>query len=180
MNSKQIRKMVTTAIIIALAVVFQSLRYVMGGSNPVSTYVISTLVNLCLIVAVGIVGLWSGVSVALLTPLIALLQGHTQIPMVWWVMAGNTVLVLCYALLAGKGSGHAWMRWSVAGLLAAVLKYTVIFMGQATVLSSVKGLAFQAAMGTAAGMQVQQLITAVIAMILAKLVISALPDSVKI
>ena len=51
MSSQNIRKLVATALLIALAIVFQQLRFVLGGSNIVSTYIISSLVNLCLIVA---------------------------------------------------------------------------------------------------------------------------------
>ena len=64
MSSQNIRKMVTTALIIALTIVFQLLRPVLGGSNIISTYIIGSLVNLCLIVAAVAVGLWSGVAVA--------------------------------------------------------------------------------------------------------------------
>lgn len=180
MSSQNLRKMVTTAILIALAIAFQNLRLVLGGSNPVSTYIISTLVNICLIVATCLVGLLSGLSVAAITPLIALWQGHAALPMVPWIIAGNAVLVLCYGLLIHRDALKVeWLRWGIVGIVAAMLKYAVIAVGQATVLSSTKGLAFQAALGTAAGLQVQQLITALIAMIVARLVIMALPNRIK-
>ena len=51
MSSQNIRKMVTTAILIALTIVFQFMRPILGGSNIVSTYIIGSLVNLALIVA---------------------------------------------------------------------------------------------------------------------------------
>lgn len=180
MNATRIRKMVTTAILIALAIAFQNLRLVLGGNaNPISPYIIGTLVNLCLIVAACVVGVWSGLSVAVITPLIALLQAYAQAPMVPWIIAGNAVLVIVYALLAGDPkSKRLWVRWALAGSLAAALKYAVIAIGQTTVLSSAKGLAFGVALGTAAAAQIQQLITGLIAMVIARLVIAALPNSV--
>ncbi len=180
MSSRNIRKMVTTAVVIALAIVFQNLRLVLGGSNPVSTYIISTLVNLCLIVATCIVGLWSGLAVAVITPLIALWQGHAALPMVPWIMGGNAVLVLCYGLFLHRDALKVqWLRWAVVGTVAAVLKYAVITLGQSMMLSSTKGLAFQAALGTSAAAQIQQLITALIAMVLARPVLQMLPENRK-
>ena len=150
MSSQNIRKMVTTALLIALAIVFQQLRFVLGDSI-VTTYIISSLVNLCLIVAATVVGLWSGVSVAVVTPLIALMQGHAQLPMVPWIIAGNAVLAILYALFAMKKSAPlaiSWPRFAPTGVVAAVLKYLVIAFGQATVLTSAKGLAMSAAFST--------------------------------
>ena len=89
MRSNSIRNMVTTAILIALTIVFQLLRPVLGGSNPVSTYIIGSLVNLALIVAACAVGLVSGVSVAVAAPLIALWQGHATLPMLPRVAAST-------------------------------------------------------------------------------------------
>ena len=118
MSSQNIRKMVTTAILIALAVMFQYLRPLLGGSNPVSTYIISSLINLCLIVAACVVGLWSGVAISVVTPLIALSQGHAVAFMVPWIMAGNAVLAIGFALFARgaqaspRQPGHASVRWA--------------------------------------------------------------------
>lgn len=180
MNSRTIRKMVITAILIALAIAFQNLRLVLGGTNTVSTYIISSLVNLCLIVASCTVGLWSGLSIALITPLIALMQGHALLPMVPWIIGGNAVLVLCYSLLIRRGDLKVqWLRWIIVGVTAAALKFAVICLGQTLMLSSTKGLVFQVALGTAAAAQVQQLITAAIAMLIARMVIIALPSNLK-
>ena len=181
MSSQNIRKMVTTALLIALAIVFQQLRFVLGDSI-VTTYIISSLINLCLLVAAVAVGLWSGIAVAAITPLIALAQGHLPlIQMLPWIFAGNAVLVVLYALLAMKEKGSLtvnWPRWAAAGIIAAIVKYAVIAFGQATVLTSMKGLAFSAAFTTAASAQLVQLITAVIAMALGGLVLPMLPKKV--
>jgi hypothetical protein len=181
MSSNNTRKMVATAILIALTIVFQLLRPVLGGSNIVSTYIISSLVNLTLIMSACAVGLVSGVSVAVIAPLFALLQGHAALPMVPWIMGGNLVLVLLFALLAQKDRTSLkvdWVRWSAVSVLASVVKYAVITLGQALVLTSAKGLAFGVAAGTAAAAQVVQVVTALIGAGLGGVILPMLPASV--
>lgn len=183
MSSQNIRKMVTTAILIALTIVFQLLRPFLGGSNIISTYIIGSLVNLALIVAACAVGLWSGIAVALITPIIALLQGHATLPLVPVIMAGNAVLVIVFALLAQKDKSSLkvqWVRWMIAGIIATSLKYVVIMLGQALVLTSpsVKGLAFNTAIGIAATAQIVQIITAGIGTVLGGIILPMLPASV--
>ncbi|HPF88132.1 MAG TPA: hypothetical protein PK537_08795 [Candidatus Limiplasma sp.] len=182
MSSQNIRKMVTTALIIALAIVFQMLRPVLGGSNIISTYIIGSLVNLCLIVAAVAVGLWSGIVVAVITPLIALMQGHVAlVQLVPWIIAGNAVLVLIYAFFGMKDKTSlsvSWPRWAIVGVIAAVVKFAVMAFGQSTVLTSVKSLTFGVAFPTSVSAQVVQIITAVIAMIISGIVLPMLPAKV--
>ncbi|MBN1776602.1 MAG: hypothetical protein JW811_00620 [Clostridiales bacterium] len=181
MSSQNIRKMVATALLIALAVVFQQLRFVLGDTI-VTTYIISSLVNLCLIIAATAVGLWGGVSVAVATPLVALLQGHIKlVQMLPWILAGNLVLVLLYALFALKDKSSLTIilpRWLITGVVAAAVKYAVIGFGQSTVLTSVNQVAFSAAVSTAAGLQLVQLITAGIAMALGWIILPMLPGRI--
>jgi len=181
MSSQNIRKMVVTAILLALTIVFQLLRPVLGGSNPVSTYIIGSLVNLTLIVAACAVGLISGIAVAVVAPLFALLQGHATLPMVPWIMLGNLVLVLLFALFAQKNKASLqveWVRWIIVGVIATLIKYAVISAGQALVLTSAKGLAFGVALGTASTAQVVQIVTAMIAAVLGGIILPMLPATV--
>ena len=173
--------MVTTAILIALTIVFQLLRPVLGGSNIISTYIIGSLVNLALIVAACAVGLWSGVVVAVITPLIALMQGHATLPMVPWIMAGNLVLSILFSLFAQKDKASlqiGWVRWSIVAIIASLLKFAVIAFGQALVLTSAKGLAFNMALSTAAGAQFVQIVTALIGAVLSGIILPMLPADV--
>jgi hypothetical protein len=181
MSSQNIRKMVATAILIALTIVFQLLRPVLGGSNIVSTYVIGSLVNLTLIVAACAVGLAGGISVAVIAPLFALLQGHATLPMLPWIIGGNLVLTILFTLLAQKNRRSLnveWVRWSVVSVVAALLKFGVIALGQALVLTSAKGLAFGAAAGTAVAAQTVQIVTALLGAALGGVILPMLPASV--
>lgn len=178
MQTQQIRKMVTTGILIALTVVFQLLRPVLGGSNIISTYIIGSLINLTLIVAACVVGLWSGVSVAVIAPIIALLQNHKQLPMIPWIIAGNLVLVLLFALFAKKDRKTLeieWVRWMAVGVVAAIVKYLVITLGQALVQTSAAGAAFSVALSAALISQLVQVVTALIGAVLAGIIIPSLP-----
>lgn len=181
MSSQNIRKMVAAALLVALTIVFQQLRFVLGDSI-VTTYIVGSLVNLCLIVAAVAVGLWAGAAVAVISPLIAFAQGHLAlVQMVPWVMAGNAVLAVLYALLAIKDKRSLsviWPRWVAVGVAAAIVKFAVITLGQATVLSSMKGLAFPAALSAAATAQSVQLVTAGVAMVLGGIVLPMLPKKV--
>ncbi len=181
MSSQNIRKMVATALLVALTVVFQQLRFVLGDSI-VTTYIIGSLVNLCLIVAATAIGLWGGVAVAVISPVIAFAQGHLPLlQMMPWVMAGNAVLVVFYAVFAIQDKATLtvfWPRWIVTGVFAAAVKFAVIALGQSTVLTSMKGLAFSAALSAAASAQSVQLITAGIAMVLSAIILPMLPKTV--
>lgn len=181
MSSQNIRRMVAAALLIALTIVFQQLRFILGDLI-VTTYIIGSLVNLCLIVAATAVGLWGGVAVAAVSPLVAFAQGHLPLlQMVPWVVAGNVLLVLFYALLALKDKAAlnvSWPRWTVTGAAAALVKFAVIALGQATVFTSMKGLAFAAAFSAAASAQFVQIVTACVGMVLGGLILPMLPRKV--
>lgn len=169
MSSQNIRKMVLSALLIALGIVFQQLRFVLGDTI-VTTYIISSLVNLCLIVAATLVGLWSGMAVAVVTPLIAFAQGHAILPMVPWIIAGNAVLVAFYALFAVKNQAPIavlWPRWAITGVIAALVKFAVIAFGMYLMVTH--------SVAVAALKQYVQIVTAVIAMILGGIILPMLP-----
>jgi hypothetical protein len=171
MSSKNLRELVTAALLLALALVFQSgIRFLMGD-NIVSTYVISTLVNLCLILAACLVNLWAGLLIAVAAPLVAFLQGHVKLPlMLPFLIVGNAVPVLLYGLFSGrtfrKTGKMNLISWSVTGVAVAVLKFAVIALGNALVITTNQGKVFWVAVGIGAGAQVQQLITAILAMLI--------------
>ena len=173
MSSEKIRKLVTTAIIVALAMVFQML--LMIGLSW-KAYLVGSLVNLCIIVAATVVGTWSGVAVAILTPFIAMLYAHQPLPMIPFIIAGNVALSLAYSLFALKNPADVkieWPRWAIVGVIAAIVKYVIIAGGNAIVTGAPKGIGFVL---TAT---VVQPVTAIIAMVLGAIVITALPKQVK-
>ena len=175
MQSKMTKQMVITAALLALTLVFQNLRLLLPIDAAVSVYLIGTLVNLCLILAVGLIGLWSGLTISVAAPLVALWQGYAKLPLVPYLIVGNIVLVVLYGLLAVPGwrkTGKlSVVSWGIAGILAAGVKFAVIAAGVALMTSSAKGTPFAVALSAGAVQQVQQIVTAVIALVLAYLVL---------
>ncbi len=169
--------MVMTAALLALTVVFQYIRFLPIPAD-VSVYIIGTLVNLCMILAATLVSLWSGLMISVAAPLVALLQGYAQAPMLPFLIAGNVVLALLYGLVPGPGfqkSGKlAVIPWILAGVPGAVIKFFVIAAGMALMLSSAQGKTFYAMLATGALRQVQQIVTALVAMVLAYLTLPRL------
>jgi hypothetical protein len=181
MSSQNIRRMVTTAILVALTIVFQLMRPVLGGNNIISTYIIGSLVNLALIVAACAVGLWSGVVVAVITPIIALMQGHATLVTMPGIILGNIVLVVIYALWAQKDKTSlkvSWVRWTIVGVIAALVKYAAILLGIAAVMAPVNHKAFFAVVSTLSVPQHVQIVTAIVALVLGGIIVPMLPAPV--
>jgi hypothetical protein len=121
--NKSAKFITRTAILLALTVLFQSLRVLMPFLPAnISQYVIGSLVNLCLIVAAIIVGIKGGLIIAVAAPIIAFLQGFTPSPvLVLPIALGNIVLVAAAAILYEKNS--------VLALAAgAVLKFLTLYI----------------------------------------------------
>ena len=94
--NKKIRWITETAIMLALLVTLQALTKGFGQ------LVTGSCVNAILAVSVLVGGLWSGLTIALVSPVLAFLLGIApQILTVPAIMAGNTVFVLLLALIAG-------------------------------------------------------------------------------
>lgn len=113
------KKIVMTAVLLALCIVFQSMK-------GISVYLTGTAVNTFLIMAALVVGTGSSVFLAVVTPVIAYLMGATPIMqliplMVPTVMLGNLVISLC----ASAGRKGRLPFWLAAG---AVLKAAALWI----------------------------------------------------
>ncbi len=120
---KKILWITETAAMLALLV---ALQWATGGLN--NQILTGSCVNLVLAVTTAMVGLWGGVTVALISPVMAyLLKIAPQILTVPAIMAGNTVFVLllhCIADPQGKGLG----RQAAALVVAALAKFAVLYL----------------------------------------------------
>lgn len=151
------KKLTRSAVLLALALVFQNLRLLPGfAAWPHSVYIIGSLVNLTLFAAVYFSGLSGAAIIALITPAVALAQGHIKlVPLMPLVMAGNLVLCIVsyYVLRINKYAAVA---------LSSVIKWLVLFYGSRLVGSyflNLSGAPFDAMV---AGFNVPQLVTALI------------------
>ncbi len=130
--NKQIKWITQTALLLALALVFQSLRAVLPkimipGLGESDQLVIGSLVNTVLIVSSLTVGLSSGIVIAIATPLVAFMQGELAFPiMLPFVALGNIVIVLVVGLLYDKNKIFALVSGSIAKFVTIFLTITLI------------------------------------------------------
>jgi hypothetical protein len=103
MKVKSVLFITTTAMLLALTIVFQLLMRSIIPAGILQQIVMGSLVNLCLIVAAGIAGVWSGVIISVIAPVVSLALGH--MPLAWllpFVMIGNALIVVIYWLFMKK------------------------------------------------------------------------------
>ena len=119
--NKKIRWITQTAVMLALLVALQAL------SKPLGQLVTGSFVNAVLAVTALIAGLSSGITVAVISPVLAYLLGIApQILTVPAIMVGNTVFVVVLYYLAGKDSKKI-IRQILACLVAAAAKFATLY-----------------------------------------------------
>ena len=119
--SKKIRWITETAVMLALLVTLQSL------TKPMGQLVTGSCVNAILAVTVLVAGLPSGLTVALISPVLAYLLGIApQILTVPAIMAGNSVYVALLYILADR-KGKNVVRQVVAWVAAAAAKFVTLY-----------------------------------------------------
>lgn len=114
MNKKiTTKQLTTTALLLALCIVFQSMK-------GLSVYLTGSAVNCILVIATLYCGLLSGTCIAILTPVVAFFIGATPIInaiplMMFVIMVGNELIVLCVWLFYRK-------KLAIGMLLGCVIK----------------------------------------------------------
>ena len=124
--NKRVLWITRTAIFLALLVVLQAV------TRPMGQYVTGSLVNMVLILAVMLGGLWSGVCVAALSPWAAFLVGvGPAVPQVLpVVMLGNVALVLCWYFIAGRSKAkNTLVPRIIALVVGACAKFMLLYGG---------------------------------------------------
>ena len=119
--NKKIRWITETAVLLALLVTLQAL------TKPMGQLVTGSCVNAILAVAVLVAGLGSGVTIAIVSPVLAYLLGIApQILTVPAIMVGNTVYVVLLHFLGGKADKSMVMK-VVAWVVAAAAKFAALY-----------------------------------------------------
>ena len=120
MNRKiSTKQITTTALLLALCIVFQSMK-------GLSIYLTGSAVNCILVIATLYCGLFSGTCIAILTPVVAYFMGATPIMnmiplMMLVIMVGNELIVLCVWIFHKK-------RMEVGMLLGCVTKALFLWL----------------------------------------------------
>ena len=121
--NKKIRWITETAVMLALLVALQAV------TKPMGQLVTGSCVNAILAVTVLVAGISSGVTVALISPVLAFLLGIApQILTVPAIMVGNTVyVVLLYVVCDRDGSIlRRIAAWAVAAAAKFVALYAIV------------------------------------------------------
>lgn len=109
------------ALLLALTLVFQSLRFVIPVTPFASTFIIGSLVNACLLIATETTGLLPAVIIAVAAPVTAYLQQLLPLPVfIFPIIGGNLIFICVYYFCLKK-------RW-VAIIAAASLKAMVLYV----------------------------------------------------
>lgn len=119
--NKKIRWITETAVMLALLVTLQTV------TKPMGQLVTGSFVNAVLGVTVLVAGISAGLTVALVSPVLAYLLGIApQILTVPAIMVGNSVFVVLLYVIAGKDSRKI-LRQVAAWFAAAVAKFVVLY-----------------------------------------------------
>ena len=139
---KKVLWITETAVMLALLVTLQAL------TKPMGQLVTGSCVNAVLAIAVLLVGMSSGITIALISPVCAYLFGIapnfvTVLP----IMIGNVSFVVLLLLIAGKNHNPIW--WQPVALAAASgVKFGVLYL---LVVKVICGLASDALLGKKLG-----------------------------
>ncbi len=131
-----------TAVLLALLIVLQAV------TKPLGQLVTGSCVNAVLAIAALLVGMSSGITIALISPVCAFLFGIapnfvTVLP----IMLGNVCYVVLLRLIAGKNHKPLW-RQPLALVTAAVVKFGMLYL---LVVQVICGLASGALLGKKLG-----------------------------
>ncbi|NCD08108.1 MAG: hypothetical protein EOL98_01545 [Negativicutes bacterium] len=157
MGKDSFKTMVRGAMLLAVALVAQELRLILPLPPIISIFVIGTMLNAVMVIAVRFAGLKAGLIIATALPIVAYLQGHLLLPiMIPVVVFGNLVLVTICGKWWGKG----------VIFFGPVLKTLALYSGSLFVLR-IFGIQQRVAEVILISMGWPQLITAIIGTILA-------------
>jgi hypothetical protein len=119
--NKKIRWITETAVMLALLISLQAI------TKPMGQLVTGSCVNTILAVATLVAGLSSGLTIALISPVLAFLLGIApQILTVPAIMIGNSIYVVLLSALADK-SGKNMAKQVIAWLVAAAAKFAALY-----------------------------------------------------
>ena len=101
------KNLTRTGLLLALTLVFQSLRFLIPLPPWMSTFLIGSLVNAALLVALQALGLRSALLIACVTPVVAWLQ--QLLPLLVFILPvalGNSLYIWLFSRLRRAGPGH--------------------------------------------------------------------------
>ena len=126
------KNLTRTGLLLALTLVFQSLRFLIPLPPWMSTFLIGSLVNAALLVALQALGLRSALLIACVTPVVAWLQQLLPLPVfILPVALGNSLYIWLFSRL--RRAGPEWLAVGSAALGKAAF-FFLAFRGLLSVL----------------------------------------------
>lgn len=158
-----------TALLLALTLIFQSLRFFIPMPAFLTTWLIGSLVNGCLLVAAEVVGLGPALIIAVVAPIVAYLQQLLFLPVfIVPVAVANCLYVVFFSVIALR-----WRKRPLGTVLAAIIKAGVLY-ALFTWLLTLITIPPKIAAALMFAMSWPQLVTALIGGMLAKIVVKRL------
>ena len=176
-DKKKILWITQTAIFIALLIVMQAATAPLGN-----TLITGTIVNLLLIISVMTCGIASGLSVAVVSPIVAKFFGIGPLwVLIPFIAAGNIVLVLLWYLIGRRNMGNKYVAPVMALTVAAIAKFLVLYVGIVKIaVPLLLGLPEPQAAVVSHLFSIPQLFTAAAGGILAAVILPSLKKAIKI
>jgi hypothetical protein len=180
MKNTKISYITQTAVMLALLIVVQLL------SRSFGQFVTGSLVNLILLVSVFIIGIYGGITIAVISPLLAFLAGigPAFIQIIPFIAIGNALFVTFAWLIAknfiAKLNIKDIMITSIGLISASVIKFLFLWIGLVMIaLPLIPGIKEKQMAVIGASFSWPQLITALIGSILAMMIVPHLKKAIK-
>jgi len=123
------RFLTRTALLLAVAIAFQ----IFGKLIPYNNFVVGPVVNAVLLVATAAAGLWSGIAISVIAPLVSAFTNKAPIaPLVLgfspFIITGNIIIVLAFWIFRKKDKTQGNVSGSVLGVaVGSVLKFGFLY-----------------------------------------------------
>lgn len=180
MRNNKINYITQTAVMLALLIGAQFITRSFGQ------FVTGSIVNLILLVSVFIIGIYGGVTIAVLSPILAFLAGigPAFIQIIPFIAIGNVLFVTIAWLIAksyiAKVNKRGFVVSSIGLISASVVKFLFLWLGLVIIaLPLIPGIKEKQAAVIGASFSWPQLITAMIGSILAMMIIPHLKKAIK-
>jgi hypothetical protein len=132
LNQQKMKNLTRTGLLLALTLVFQSLRFLIPLPPRMSTFLIGSLVNAALLIALLALGMRSALLIACVTPVVAWLQQLLPLPVfILPVAVGNSLYIWLFSRL--RRAGPEWLAVGSAALGKAAF-FFLAFRGLLSVL----------------------------------------------
>lgn len=124
-NKDKILWITRTAILIALLIVLQAATATLGNS-----LITGSIVNMLLVISVMTCGLGTGLSVAIVSPVLAKFFGIGPLwALIPFISIGNIVLILVWHFIGNGNIKNQYVTYIIALVTASISKFLILYIG---------------------------------------------------